>query len=309
MSKNNVEKEVKKGPENLYIIITNSLQNDFIEQIKLETAKSDPWKVEYEECRNEWISYFKDKGVPKGEGDIEDFIKEMKINIRDPKSSGLDISYHEYIKNYKHRVHIDINQSERLWNNNKLGIFIDDLMEHAKNANENVESKDRYYFIHLRDWHDPSDQDERDELNNFGYHCIKGSHGAEFVKPLSDYVQKAPYDTFTQIINSNSLSSFRETKLEFILDSIIKNHHSSTEKAIIGVFGVVTNVKLKLLTFELKVIHNFKHVYLCKDLSASFSQHGHKEGIDYMRYNLGVNILEEDPFRKIFNFEKKLDIS
>jgi len=313
MSKKNIEEEVKKEPENLYIIITNSLQNDFIEEIKLETAENDPWNVGYKECRDEWISYFKDEiedeGKPKGESDIEDFIKKMRDNIKNPKPNKLDISYHEYIKKYKHRVHIDINQSGRLWNNERLETFIKDLMVHAKNENENIKSKDRYYFIHLRDWHDPTNLDEREELNNFGYHCIKGSHGAEFVKPLSYYIQKPPYDTFTQIINSNSLSSFKETKLDFILDSIIQNHNSSTEKAIIGVFGVVTKVKLKLLTFELKVIHKFKHVYLCEDLSASFSQHGHKEGIDYMRYVLRVNILKEDPFRKIFNFEKKLDIS
>lgn len=298
----------KREPENLYIIITNSMQNDFLEQIQIETAKDDPWKVGYEECRNEWINYFKDEddGKPKGEGDIEDFLIEMRKNIRDPKPNELNISYHEYIKKYKHRVHIDTNQSERLWNNNRLGNFISDFMEHAKNANEteNLDSNDRYYFIHLRDWHDPSHLDEREELHNFGYHCIKGSHGAEFIKPLSDYVQKEPYDRFTQIINSNSLSAFTETKLDFILDSIIQNHNSSTEKAKIGVFGVVTNVKLKLLTFELKVIYNFKHVYFCEDLSAGFSQQGHKEGLDYMKYVLGVNILEEDPFREIFKVKK-----
>jgi len=307
MSNNNKE-EVKKEPNNLYIVITNSMQNDFIEQVDIETAKGDPWKVGYEECRNEWMSFFKGK-KPKGEKDIEDFIKQMKINIPNPKPSESDISYHEYIKKYKHRVHIDLKQSKRLWDEDRLVNFIDDLMVHAKNENENIKSTDRYYFIHLRDWHDPSDPDEREELSNFGYHCIKGSHGAEFVEPLRKYIQEPPYNTFTQIINSNSLSSFRETKLDFILDSIIENHNSSTEKAIIGVYGVVTNVKLKLLTFELKVIHKFKYVYLCEDLSAAFSQKGQKEGIDYMKYVLGVNILGEDAFRKKFKFEKKSNIS
>lgn len=311
MSNNNNEegkKEPKKETKNLYIIITNSMQNDFIEQVEIETTEDDPWKVGYEECRNEWISYFKGK-KPKGEKDIEDFIKQMKINIPNPKPSESDISYHEYIKKYKHRVHIDLKQSERLWNKNRLVNFIDDLMVHAKNENENIESRDRYYFIHLRDWHDPSDPDELEELSNFGYHCIKGSRGAEFVKPLRKYIQKQHYDTFTQIINSNTLSSFKETKLDFILDSIIENHNSSTEKAIIGVYGVVTNVKLKLLTFELKVIHKFKYVYLCEELSAGFSQKGQDEGIDYMRYVLGVNILKEDKFREKFKFEKKSNIS
>jgi len=281
------------------------MQNDFLEQLQFDPAQSDPWKVGYEVCRDKWITYFKEKKLPRGEKDINDFINELR-EIEDPAANELEISYHEYIKKLKHRVHIGIDQSKRLWTNNRLGNFIDDLMETAKNANDpnKHESKDRYYFIHLRDWHDPSHQDEREELNNYGYHCIKGSHGAEFIKPLSDYVQKHPYDTFTQVINSNSLSSFTETKLDFIMDSIIKNHNSSTEKATIGVFGVVTNVKLKLLTFELKVVHNFKQVYLCEDLSAAFCQHGQDEGIEYMRYNLGVNILKENSFRETFKVKK-----
>ncbi|MFX1487668.1 MAG: cysteine hydrolase family protein [Promethearchaeota archaeon] len=295
----------KKDQENLYIIISNSLQNDFLEQLQFDPSQFDPWKVGYEDCRDKWIPYFKENELPKGEKDITDFINELR-KIENPHPNDLEISYHEYIKKLKHRVHIGIDQSKRLWTDNRLGKFIHDLMETARIANdpEIPENNHRYYFIHLRDWHDPSHQAEREELSNYGYHCIKGSHGAEFIKPLSDYVHKHPYDTFTQVINSNSLSSFTETKLDFILDSIIKNHDSSTEKAIIGVFGVVTDVKLKLLTFELKVVHNFKQVYLCEDLSAGFSQHGQDEGIDYMRYNLGVNILKEKPFREIFNIKQ-----
>ncbi|MFX1479018.1 MAG: cysteine hydrolase family protein [Promethearchaeota archaeon] len=288
---------------NLYIIISNSMQNDFIEREYLTEIKndiSDPWKVSYEVCREQWIRYFRNKTIPPGEKDVDNFIEMIK-NFDDPRANELKYSYHQFIKKYKHRVHINIDQSNRLWDNNRLVKFIDDLMNKAFDTNK-ADNKDRYYFIHLRDWHDPIDPSQVEEMTNFGYHCIKGSHGAKFIDSLAKYVETPPYNTFTQVINSNSLSSFTETKLDFILDSIINNHNSSTEKAIIGVFGVVTDVKLKLLTFELKVIHNFKNVYLCEDLSASFSQTGHKNGLNYMEYVLGVNVLKEDKFREIFKF-------
>lgn len=288
---------------NLYIIITNSMQNDFIERKYLAEIKndiSDSWKVSYEVCREQWIRYFKDKTIPPDEKDIDNFIDMIK-NFDDPRANELKYSYHQFIKKYKHRVHINIDQSNRLWENNRLEKFIDDLMKKASETN-NADNKDRYYFIHLRDWHDPIDPGQVEEMTNFGYHCIKGSHGAKFIESLAKYVENPPYNAYTQIINSNSLSSFTDTKLDFILESIINNHNSSTENAIIGVFGVVTDVKLKLLTFELKVIHNFKKVYLCEDLSASFSQTGHKSGLNYMEFVLGVNVLKEDKFREIFKF-------
>jgi len=128
----------------------------------------------------------------------------------------------------------------------------------------------------------------------------------ERAQQLVDYINDIPYNRFTQVINSNSLSSFYETKLDFILESIIDNNNSSTEKVRIGVFGVVTDVKLKLLTFELKVVHNYKKVYVCKDLSAGFNQKGHKDGIKYMKYVLGAKVYGEDKFRKKFNIKRQV---
>ena len=297
---NNQEKEKKK---NLFIIITNSLQNDFIgrryiEEIKNDTTE-DQWKIDYDFCTEKWTKYFKDTKKPPEKLNINDFLNWMKNNIIDLKPKEILHSYHKFLEFYNHRVHIDIQQSERLWNDERLTNFIVDLMKKGAEANEN-ESEDVYHFIHLRDWHDPTDIAQREELCNFGYHCIKGSHGAKFINPLAEYIGN--YYTFNQIINSNSLSSFSDTNLKSILDTIIDNYNSSTEDARIGVFGVITNVKLKLLTFELKVIQGFKKVYLCGDLCAAFNQKGHNDGLNYMKNVLGVNVYNEKEFRDEFKF-------
>ena len=285
--------------QNLYIIITNSLQNDFIEkqfieQIKKETVE-DPWKIDYDSLAERWSKYFKDRERLPEKNEINDFLNELK----DIKSKEILFSYHKFLKYYNHRVHVDVQQTEKLWNNERLPGFILQLMERSVEANKD-ENGDFYHFIHLRDWHDPTDAAEREEFCTFGYHCIKGSHGAQFIHPLDKCIEEN--DTFNHIINSNSLSSFSNTNLESILDTIIDYNHSSKEDVKIGVFGVITNIKLKLLTFEIKVIHGFKNVYVCEELSAGFNQKGHEDGLKYMKNVLGVKVYTENEFREEFKF-------
>jgi len=303
LSSNSSEKQ------NLYIIITNSLQNDFIENKHIEKIKQDtpeePWKIDYELCEEKWMEFFRDKRRTDEEKNINSFLKWiekwMETNVLDPKSREIIHSYHKFFKYYDHRVHVDVQESERLWYKDKLTNFITDLMNKGAESNR-AESRDVYEFIHLRDWHDPTGVSQRDEIINFGIHCIKGSHGAKFILPLADYIEK--FKTFNQVINSNSLSSFSDTNLEHVLKTIIDNNNSSNELAKIGIFGVITNVKLKLLTFELKVVNEFKNVYVCGDLCAGFNDKGHADGLNYMKNILGVKVYNEQKFRKKFNFPK-----
>ena len=55
MSNNNATKQ------NLNIIITNSLQNDFIEKQNIEHIKQetieDPWKIDYDTLTDKWHEY------------------------------------------------------------------------------------------------------------------------------------------------------------------------------------------------------------------------------------------------------------
>ena len=105
---------------------------------------------------------------------------------------------------------------------------------------------------------------------------------------------------FNIIINSNSLSSFAETELESVLNTIIKNSGSSKNEVNIGIFGVITNVKIFLLAFELMVIHNFRNVSVCGEFCAGFTDQGHFEGINSMTNILVANVVNHDEFRKLF---------
>lgn len=116
---------------------------------------------------------------------------------------------------------------------------------------------------------------------------------------MNELIQE--HHDFNVIINSNSLSSFDETDLESVLETIIKNAGSSHKEVKIGVFGVINNVKVFLLTFELMIIHKFKNVYVCGDFCAGFNKQGHETGISSMASILAANIVDQNKFREIFN--------
>ncbi len=282
----------------LNIIITCSVQNDFIEPLDIHPLGEDDLKLGYEQVSNKWMEYFLNQNRDANEANIEKFIPWLKQNAISEMISA-PISYHHILEDYKHRVHIDYDESRRLWEGDKINQFIRDLMNKASESNSNESSGVEYQCIHLRDWHDQTDETQKGEMDLFGSHCIKGTYGAKFVSPLNELIQQ--HHDFNVIINSNSLSSFDETDLESVLETIIKNAGSSHKEAKIGVFGVITNVKVFLLTFELMIIHRFKNVYVCGDFCAGFNKQGHETGISSMASILAANIVDQNKFREIFN--------
>jgi nicotinamidase-related amidase len=294
-------KEEAIGKEELYIFITNSLQNDFLETKDL---KNDGYWIDYNKIEDKWGNYYENyDGIPI-ESSIKNLVDIMKKEIGEPNLYKLgiinEVSYHKFLEEYNHRAHIGYKEQNRIWNNEGgLEEFIKNLTEKAYNANEQSDKlKKAYYFIHLRDWHDPIEEKQLEELKTFGSHCIKGSHGAEFIKPLKENIKKNKNYTF--IINSNSLSSFADTNLKSVLDSIIKKEKPKRDNIKIGIFGVVTNIKILLLTFELKVVHNFKNVVVCKDFCAAFTKERHKEGKDFIENVLNAKMLNRNQFENTF---------
>lgn len=311
--------EINKGSEekNLYIILTNSLQNDFLEKLdkKFDNVLNEDWKLDYEACQKNWIHFFVENRAKKEPEDLtlDNFFEHLEMNAKKPKykrkAEDKEQSYHHLIKQFKHRVHVDYSQTKRFWGKKKdqdkenITQFIDLIMKKGDYAYNHPEKNELYYNIHLRDWHNKIDLDQRFEFGQFGFHCLKGSYGAQFIQPLKSYLEKESYQKFNIVINSNSLSSFTDTDLESVLDAIIKNEESSKKNIKIGIFGVITNVKIKLLAFELKVIQKFKKVYVCKDFCGGFSKAGHKSGVNYMKNILGVNVVSKRDFSKAFNLE------
>src|SRR3974377_558186 len=48
-------------------------------------------------------------------------------------------------------------------------------------------SSDEIDIIHIRDWHDPDDPGQREHLERFGAHCIKGTRGAQLVLGMGEH--------------------------------------------------------------------------------------------------------------------------
>ncbi len=272
----------------LTIVMTCSLQNDFVEKVKPINKTQKEVKLSFETCQKAWIDYFFNPEISNEKKNIEDFLvwlNKEKVQYEDKNVAN---SYLNLIKKYKHRVHINYDETKRLWDDNKLDQFLADLMQ-----------KD-YYFIHLRDWHDPTDKKQRGELDFFGTHCLKGTYGAHFVTPIREGIKNNM--EYNLVVNSNSLSSFSDTKLESVLSLILNNEKSSKRKVEIGILGVITNVKVLLLTFELMVIHGYQNVFICQDACAGFNQESHLQGIGYISGVFGAKVLDQEQFKTKFNF-------
>jgi len=276
-----------------------SAQNDFIEQLsEYGPIMGDNLKLGYGDVASKWMEYFLNQNRSANEANVEQFVTWLKQNPGN-QNPNITVSYHRIFENYGHRVHIDYDESKRLWEGDKLNQFIRDLMRKAAESNSNENSRLEYQCIHLRDWHDPTDETQKPEMDLFGPHCIKGTYGAKFVSPLDQLIKEHP--EFNVILNSNSLSSFGETDLESILDTLIKNAGSSKKDVKIGIYGVITNVKVFLFAFELMEIHKFRNVYVCGDFCAGFDKEGHMRGISDMAHILGANVVDQTKFREIFN--------
>ncbi len=283
----------------LNVIITNSFQNDFIEPLDdlLSKPTEDDLRLDYGICREKWIEYFTTLGRSVSELTIKEFLSWLKYNSQNTLYH-TQLSYHRILEKFKHRVHLDYDETQRIWKESKLKQFLYDLMDKAKIANNEETNGIEYQFIHLRDWHDQLDPDERSELEHFGFHCLKGTHGSKFASPLDELIKKNI--EFNIVLNSNSISSFDETNLESILATLVKNSGGSKRETNIGIFGVVTNVKVQLLAYELMVIHKFNNVYICEDFCGGFNNEGHKAGLDIMRNVFAAKIVDHNEFRRIF---------
>ncbi|MBN1215610.1 MAG: isochorismatase family protein [Candidatus Lokiarchaeota archaeon] len=289
---------MSKTKKTLNIIITSSFQNDFIEPLGNLKQADDKLKLDYLKSQELWIQYFNSQNIDVNQANVDQFLTWLEKNAKSSEN-GIKLSYHKILEKYKHRVHVDYEESERIWKGDQLNLFLKDLMVKGSKALNDENSKEEYQCIHLRDWHDQTDMLQKGELDNFGPHCIKGTYGAKFISPLDELIVKHP--EFNIIINSNSLSSFADTELESVLNTIIKNSGSSKNEVKIGMFGVITNVKIFLLAFELMVIHNFTNVSVCSDFCAGFTNQGHFEGINSMANILVANVVDSVQFRKIFN--------
>ena len=214
----------------------------------------------------------------------------------------LDPLSDENIKN----VHIAVAETDRLWGSDgKLEKFIEKIMEIGE-KNDNIPLPERsqfYHYIHIRDWHDETDPTQLEELNQWKPHCIKGTTGAQFISPLQEYINR--YRKFNIIVNSNSLNSFVNTDLESHLEALKVMTGCSKNQTVIGIIGVMTNVKILFLAYDLTVRYEFpkQNVILCEDLCAGRTSDGHEMGRQFISEILGLKFLNLAEFEEALNLQ------
>ncbi|MHA1269549.1 MAG: hypothetical protein ACTSPY_07145 [Candidatus Helarchaeota archaeon] len=228
-------------------------------------------------------------------------------------TNSLQRDFVEELEDYsnKIKVHIDKSQCKHLWwgtkkkgqGKNQIEQFFDDMMKTIENMDE---EKYAYHFIHIRDWHDITDPDQKDELDDetgYGAHCLKGTNGARFIKPIEDFIKK--HREYNLIVNSVALNSFIETDLDMHLNSLLEIYRCNKNQVKIGIIGVVVNIKILFLVYDLTVRYEFsrKNVYVCKDLSAGLDDTGYKEGINYISKILKLkdNVCNLEKFKSELN--------
>lgn len=172
-------------------------------------------------------------------------------------------------------LHIGYNEANRL-----LGAMIEDgpvfsLMDWAYSKD-----KSQLKLIHIRDWHNAEDKNQKDHLNQFGSHCLENSKGAEFV--FERWIKE--YPNRHQIVNASGLNDFVDTDLASILEPY-KNKNMR-----VGITGVWTEAKVTFLAYDLKTRYPNFQIGVCSALTASSSLSMHFIALDQLAQILGVQI-------------------
>ncbi len=170
-------------------------------------------------------------------------------------------------------LHVGFDEAKRLLGEKIEEGPLNTVMDWAYSTKEEI-----LKIIHIRDWHDEKDAEQKDHLEQFGVHCVKDSEGARFV---FEKYRKSRKD---EIVNASGLNDFWNTNLEQVL-SPYKN-----EKIRVGVIGVWTEAKVNFLLYELKTRYPNMELATCSALCASSSRASHFIALDQLKSILGIKI-------------------
>ncbi len=170
--------------------------------------------------------------------------------------------------------HIGYEESKRLMGLNPSQGPVNYMMKWAYDQPD-----DELEIIHLRDWHDADDSDQKTHLETIGPHCIAGSEGSKFAFYLDSYPRIAT------ILESRLLNDFIDTELEDILKPF-KN-----EKIRVGIIGVWTEAKVSFLAYDLASRYPNFEIAICSALTAGSSISDHYHALDHLQKTLGVKII------------------
>lgn len=136
--------------------------------------------------------------------------------------------------------------------------------------------------IHVRDWHDPEDPQQRTHLEQFGSHCLCGTTGADFVFRTDGLVPNKKVD----IVDATTLSNFVGARL----GEVIAPYAGRPVR--VGLMGVWTEAKITFLAYELRARFPDFQLAVCSALTASSSRQNHFVALDQLERILGVRVID-----------------
>ncbi|MDE3086835.1 MAG: isochorismatase family protein, partial [Acidobacteriota bacterium] len=147
--------------------------------------------------------------------------------------------------------------------------------------------EDEIDVVHIRDWHDPADPSQREHLERFGAHCVKGSRGARLVLGMDDATTRGANE---HLVDSLTLNDLEGTDLAALLERIAGADGTASLR--VGVVGVWTEAKVSFLLYDLKTRLGIDDLATCSALTASASRVQHFNALSQLEKILGVRCFE-----------------
>ncbi|KIG14973.1 Protein-tyrosine phosphatase-related protein [Enhygromyxa salina] len=135
--------------------------------------------------------------------------------------------------------------------------------------------------VHIRDWHDPSQPEQRSHLAQFGEHCIRDTEGARFV-----FTEPQRHAKDIALINSVTLNDFEGTGLTEVLAPY------GSGPCRVGLTGVWTEAKVLFLAYEIRTRFPEFEIAVCSALTASSSRQHHFQALSQLDRIIGVQVID-----------------
>ncbi len=146
-------------------------------------------------------------------------------------------------------------------------------------------------LILLRDYHDPNDPTQKEELIRYGEHSLVGSKGVEFIDPIQELVPHA------EVINSSTLAmpleSFNEALRRIIGTEQLQRDHQNREKIKFLLVGFHTDKHILSTASLLRNVLGYRHVAVSPHLMGSSSLNAHYTSLRYSFPDALIEVLPE----------------
>ena len=171
-------------------------------------------------------------------------------------------------------LHVGFEEAQRLMGREPANGPVARVMRWANDLPD-----DELRVIHIRDWHNPEDPDQKNHLDQFGKHCIHDTEGAAFA-----FDTAIRDDRDVAVVDSLTLNDFMDTRLAAVLDPY------QGGKVRVGLIGVWTEAKITFLAYELCTRYPNFELGVCSALTASSSRSNHFIALDQLERLLGVAV-------------------